>query len=228
VVDQDTLELGLRERKKTATREALAWAAIRLAVERGPENVRVEDIATAVGVSKRTYNNYFSTKEEGMCAFVISRGASIRAALLERPAKEPLGEAVLAAFLAQYASPTPDRESVRRLRMVTSSPALRGEYLKAMAVTEQYLAQAIARRSGRRDQDLFPRVLAASIISAARVGVEHWVATRSGDFAAVVGHALKQVLAQVQPPPSRPRSRRGRFVERAAKRNSGSFERKRT
>lgn len=57
---------GLRERKKEATRVALSWAAIRLTVERGLDNVRVEDIAEAVGVSPRTFNNYFSSKAEAI------------------------------------------------------------------------------------------------------------------------------------------------------------------
>ena len=48
---------GLRERKKIATRQALAVAATRLAADRGLENVLVEDIAEAVGVSARTLNN---------------------------------------------------------------------------------------------------------------------------------------------------------------------------
>ena len=45
--------VGLRERKKVATRRALGLAAMRLAVERGLENVLVEDIAEAAGVSTR-------------------------------------------------------------------------------------------------------------------------------------------------------------------------------
>jgi hypothetical protein len=57
---------GLRARKKTTTRQALARAALRLAVERGPANVRREDIAAEVEVSLRTFNNYFSSKEEAI------------------------------------------------------------------------------------------------------------------------------------------------------------------
>src|SRR5580698_6176379 len=59
---------GLRERKKVATRKALGMAAMRLAVERGLEHVLVEDIAEAAGVSARTFNNYFASKYEAICA----------------------------------------------------------------------------------------------------------------------------------------------------------------
>jgi hypothetical protein len=59
---------GLRERKKIATRQALGLAAMRLAIERGLDNVLVEDIAEAAGVSTRTFNNYFASKYEAICA----------------------------------------------------------------------------------------------------------------------------------------------------------------
>jgi len=43
-------------------------AALRLAVERGLENVTVEDITAEAGVSLRTFGNYFSSKYEAICA----------------------------------------------------------------------------------------------------------------------------------------------------------------
>ena len=67
---------GLRERKKRQTRIALSWAAIRLTVERGLDNVRVEDIAAEVGVSPRTFNNYFSSKGEAIAARHLERSLS--------------------------------------------------------------------------------------------------------------------------------------------------------
>src|SRR5215831_13100654 len=86
---------GLRERKKQATRAALRTAALRLALERGPGNVRVEDIAEAAGVSPRTYNNYFSSREQAIIAAVTAERASrIAAALAHRPAETGLADAV--------------------------------------------------------------------------------------------------------------------------------------
>src|ERR671930_1848669 len=91
---------GLRERKKQATREALRVAALRLALERGPENVRVDDIAEAAGVSPRTYNNYFSSREQAIVAAVTAeRESRIAAAVAARPADVSRADAVIDAVV---------------------------------------------------------------------------------------------------------------------------------
>jgi AcrR family transcriptional regulator len=57
-------EIGLRERKKAQTRQAIADAAARLFAERGYEQVAVSDVARAAEVSEQTVYNYFQTKEQ--------------------------------------------------------------------------------------------------------------------------------------------------------------------
>jgi Transcriptional regulator len=56
-------ELGLRERKRVATRNAIQRAVLTLAQERGYESVTVEEISHSAGISPRTFFNYFPTKE---------------------------------------------------------------------------------------------------------------------------------------------------------------------
>jgi AcrR family transcriptional regulator len=186
---------GLRESKKLATRQALSWAAMRLAVERGLANVLVEDIAAAAGVSPRTYNNYFASKEAAICGIIADRAELIRAALAARPADEPLADAVLAAVMAPYDLPNdPDRDWVARTRVVLAEPALRGEFLKAMIAMEQALVEGIAARLGT-DVGLFPRVVAASAVGATRVGIDHWLFGGTTEpFTTVVAAAVRIAL----------------------------------
>ena len=110
---------GLRERKKLAVRRALSSAAIRLAVERGLENVTIEDITAEADVSVRTFGNYFSSKYEAICALGTDRARRIGTELLARPAREPLWEALVNAVLAHYegADQAPDKEWLAGLRL---------------------------------------------------------------------------------------------------------------
>jgi AcrR family transcriptional regulator len=181
---------GLRERKKQATREALREAALRLAVERGPDQVRVEDIAEAAGVSPRTYNNYFSSREEAICAFQADRGRRLGKALAARPEGEPLDQAITAAVIEQFATPEPDRAG---LSMIMSVPELEGEALKAFTVAEGPLAEAIAARTGA--DGMFPQVMAAAVAGAVRVAGRCWLSPGGAEpFAAVLRRALTHIL----------------------------------
>ncbi|MEV2219973.1 helix-turn-helix domain-containing protein [Nocardia vinacea] len=58
--------IGLREQKKRQTELELCLAARRLAVEHGLDATTVEDIARAVGVSPRTFFNYYETKMDAV------------------------------------------------------------------------------------------------------------------------------------------------------------------
>jgi len=170
---------GLRERKKLAVRRALGSAAIRLAVERGLENVTVEDITAAADVSVRTFGNYFSSKYEAICAPGTDRARGIGADLLGRPAREPLWDALVNAVLAHYegADQAPDDQWLAGLKLVLTAPAIRGEYLKVTSAMQQALAEAIAARTGRdAEQDMYPQVLAGAVTAAAQVAVRRWAA----------------------------------------------------
>lgn len=160
---------GLRERKKEATRVALREAALRLALERGPENVRVDDIAAAAGVSPRTYNNYFSSREQAIVAAVAGeRGAGIAAAVTGRPAEVGLADAVVDAVVDQYCAPQPEA-----LLLITTSPALRDSYVDGAAALEAPLAAAIAERVGAGR--LAAAVLAAAVGAAVGVALREWL-----------------------------------------------------
>ena len=167
---------GLRERKKQETRIALSWAAIRLAVERGYGNVRIEDIAAEAGVSLRTFRNYFGSKAEAITAREVDRTLAIAEELRARPADEPLWEAIRAAIKARYALGTPghgsteppDEHWVAGIRLMMTEPSLQGAMAAAQAAAADELAAAIADRTGI--EGLYPR-LVAHVLGAARTAV---------------------------------------------------------
>ena len=63
---------GLRERKKEQTRQALEETILRLVIEKGYENVTVEEVCEQVGISRKTFFNYFSSKRAAVRAFKYS------------------------------------------------------------------------------------------------------------------------------------------------------------
>jgi AcrR family transcriptional regulator len=168
---------GLRERKKLQTRQALGLAAMRLAVDRGLHNVRIEDVAAQAGVSTRTFNNYFASKHEAICALAVDRARQIGDELRARPGSEPFWQAVTQAVLAQYGiDEVPDAEWIAGVRLVTGEPALVGEHLKAQAEMGRTLAEAIGERLGSGRGDLLPQLVAGAVTIAVDAALERWLA----------------------------------------------------
>jgi AcrR family transcriptional regulator len=195
-------EPGLRERKKQATRDALRLAALRLAVLRGWDQVRVEDIAAEAGVSTRTFNNYFASKEEAFLATAYERAARAEAALAARPADEPLWPALTTAIVDSFATEEID---LRQARLIRPTPTLAGEQLKAFAVIERALAHGVATRIGADiEHDIYPRLVAGAVMSATRVAFEHWTQSEyEQSLLVVLRDALRRVAAGLPPPSER-------------------------
>lgn len=193
---------GLREQKKRATRQALREAALRLAMEHGPDNVRVDDIAAAAGVSARTYNNYFSSREHAVVAAVTAdREARVAAAVAARPRDVRLADAVIDAIVEQYADPGEgDRDA---LLLITTRPTLREAFLGATVAIEQPLTGAITDRLDDADENT-ARVLAASVTAAVRVALERWLRPSDGSASTgglvVVSGSLPELLRSALEP----------------------------
>ena len=167
-----------RDMQKEQTRLDLALAAFELAKAHGLANVRVPQIAAAAGVSPRTFNNYFASKEAAIVWPATLRGARMAEHLTRRPAGDPLADALVATVANLYEPGEPDHIPagwLQELRaMVGAEHSLHGEYLKAAAESERALAAAIARRTGADQADLRPLVLAAVVVAAERAAILQW------------------------------------------------------
>src|ERR1700743_2184379 len=90
------------ELQKDQPRRDLALAAFELARRHGLAGVRVPQIAAATGVSPRTFNNYFPSKEAAIAWPATRRGTMLAANLAARPTAEPLADALAEAAASMY------------------------------------------------------------------------------------------------------------------------------
>jgi AcrR family transcriptional regulator len=183
---------GLRQRKRRETRAALSQAAIRLCIQRGWDNVTVDEIAEAANVSPRTFRNYFSTKAEAVAAGHLERMLRIADELRARPADEQLWTAVTNSVCVQFESPGQKGKEVKdasrwmdRIRFLFTEPAIHGEVLKASASAQSELARAITERIGvSRAKSLYPQLVAAVVVAVVGVVSDRWL--RDGPSGSIV------------------------------------------
>ena len=170
-------EVGLRERKKAATRQALHEAAVRLAIAHGADKITVEAVADEAGVSRRTFSNYFASKEEALLHGDHQRIAALIGMVRARPAGEAPWQALTEAAREFYRQVGElDPSWVAQTRMLRSQPALLAQQLNTFAAVERELAAAVAARSDQPDPSgVRARLTAATFMTSLRVALHIWL-----------------------------------------------------
>lgn len=183
--------MGLRERKKEATRQAVHEAALRLTVEHGFDQLTVEAVADAAGISRRTFSNYFAGKEDALLHGDEQQIRELVRAVRERPAEEAAWTALRAAMtqFAERVAP-PEREWAVRTRLAMRHPSLLARQLANHAALEHDLAEAVAARR----TPVRPVVLAAAFLSALRIAMRMWI---EEDLAREPAEVIDEVLDEM-------------------------------
>lgn len=195
--------VGRRDRKKLQTREALREAALRLAVERGYDQLTVEAITEAADVSLRTFFNHFSSKDEALLSPAPEAGQQLAELLAGRPPGEPLMVGLRAAILELTGSFT-DQAALWEARraLLEANPQLWPRMITGFAAFERSLTEAIAARADAASHaELYPGVAAAAVIGAVRVAVAHWrAADGTGAISDLLTQAFDVLAAGLNPP----------------------------
>ena len=185
---------GRRERKKRATRDELIAHAARLFDANGFDETTTEQIAEAADVSQRTFFRHFPSKEAVLYADMDDQRHRVRDALLDRPADEPVLDAVRHAIMSLADDFQDDRElRFLQARMAAAYPTV-SAYSRAV-VQAQWERELIAAIASRMDVDPMadprPEIVAGAAMSALRASTRRWTSTNGReDLPDLVSDAL--------------------------------------
>ena len=151
------IEGGLRERKRAATRAAITAVARSLTAERGLNGYTVEDVCEQAGISRRTFFNYFPTKEDAILGHVddehpeeffedfIRGGSTSPAGEISASLLQDLAE--LSLHMSERMSAS-EEETRQLIGVIKKEPQLMLKIIGATEEREAHFARVVAAREG--------------------------------------------------------------------------------
>jgi AcrR family transcriptional regulator len=163
--------LGLRERKKQRTRQAIVDAAFTLFAERGYDGTTVADIAEAAEVAPRTFFSYFPSKDDVVFHDFEEKHAMVASWLRDREPGTNTVDALRAGIDEMVGELDPEqlREKRLRQRLVRENESLTAHSQHLRGKFAELFAEAVARDLGDEPEDLRPRLVAAAATAAMAV-----------------------------------------------------------
>ncbi|GAB3651946.1 TetR family transcriptional regulator [Zhihengliuella somnathii] len=146
---------GARERRKEATYEALVAHARELTMKHGLAGFTVEELAEAAGVSRRTFFNYFQTKDDAVLGVRVE-DVPLETDTLFVNSSDPLPVALKDLFVRLFTSTrTIGRDVSVFMELLHSEGALMKRMMQINEQRRRSLATLIARREGLDEADPF-------------------------------------------------------------------------
>lgn len=171
---------GLRERKRHATRVAISDTARELTATEGFNNWTIEQLCEQVGVSRRTFFNYFPTKED---ALVGHRDDDISEDISEGflQGTGTLLDDLCVMMCAQAEQNQLEPRQFSQLReAISSDPSLLVKLLGTAKAREDEMAALIAEREGFAADDLRATVAATLISTLSYQSTERFLLAGNG------------------------------------------------
>lgn len=169
-------------------------AAFALFAQHGFEGTTLEDIASAVGVGRRTLFRYFESKNDIPWGQFADSLEGFRQILAAMPSDLPVWEAVHRGVVAFNDFDT-DTMPVHRQRMtlILSTPALQAHSVHQYAEWREVIAEYVADRRGLDSHDILPLVAGHVSLALAMTAYEQWLTTEGTDLKPFVDAAMSSL-----------------------------------
>lgn len=191
--------VGLRERKKAETRAALVRAAQELVVEQGLDATTVEAICSRAGVSRRTFFNYFDTKDEavlGMSGDEELVPVAVREVFVTGGPTGNFSDDLVELVRGMLGAKRITRaDAHRRHAVLHREPGLIGQQLLTFGRLKEAMGSALRERAAATDLPLDPALATVAAVTLVHASFTLWHGTDGDDD--VVHHldAAREQLA---------------------------------
>jgi len=187
---------SLKLRKQQMVRAALSAAAEELFLERGFEEVTVEQIARSAGVSRRTFFRYYESKEDVMVDRSDQLGEQLLAELAARPLNEPPLLAIRNALVPAVESGLAERALVRHvIRLLRETGALRRAMMERRNRLEERIAALMAKRMNAAPNDNTPMLLAFVTRALYDTAFNAWYDHETDDITGLIDDLIGRLCA---------------------------------
>ncbi|HET8992167.1 MAG TPA: TetR/AcrR family transcriptional regulator [Rhodococcus sp. (in: high G+C Gram-positive bacteria)] len=192
---------GLRDRKKAATRAALAEAAAELAREHGLHEVTADAIAARAGVSTRTFHNYFTSKEEAVLVHFEGLIETWIDLLRHRPAGEPIMVSLEECAVGLLTDPQWSFDDIGTcVAFVEEGSANESRHIDVAMRSSQLLVEVIAERTATDPvTDIYPNLVHYASLGAIKAAIEMCLPdSGSPNSGSSPEHLIREAFAQLR------------------------------
>lgn len=158
----------------------------------GFERTTIDDIASAGGISRRTFFRYFPSKNDVPWGDFDGELARMRLRLQAAPAQAPLMAAIRHAIV-DFNRVAPDQIPAHRRRMefILRVPALQAHSTLRYAAWRQVIADFVAERTGMLSDALVPQAIAYAMLGVAVAAYEQWLSSTDTDLCELLDMAVR-------------------------------------
>lgn len=193
---------SLREQRRRETTRALTDAARRLTTERGFAGFTVEELCAEVGVSRRTFFNYFESKENAVFGFaaIDSRQEGLEAEFVARSGD--LLDDFLRLTIDRFELFNPLDDAPAMFAVIEQEPRLLKAAFEQLAKNERRDMELVVRRSGEgaADAELHAEVMVHTVGALVRLCMDQLLHHHSTDsFSDLVRRRLEIARAVFAP-----------------------------
>jgi len=190
----------LQQRAKDFIRAEVAATAIRLFLDEGFDEITVDEISAAAGLSRRSFFRYFRSKEDVVVSVFTELAEAGCQTFIERLGSDGVWPALRRSMdpVVEWAEQD-RRRALALMRLVFESDSLRAGYLDRVDRWSASLASVLSARLGLdSDTGLYATVVATAGMGAYVAGARAWV-SRAGEVS--LGSLFDQAFAALEAGP---------------------------